>query len=260
MKLLLLEDDKLECKKFKDVATSKPDVEFVTITNSTKEAIQGVRRYMPEGIILDLELNNGSGSGFEFLQELKKMNLSVIPKIVVTTNVCSDSVYEYLHKNKVDFIFYKGQNNYSQENVINTLLLLKDFSNNDKSKLEIQYDNEDKEETERMLSNIINNELDLIGVGKHLAGRAYLHDSILYLIQYQGTENQIPTVKYLSAKYKKSASTISRNMQNAIISAWRISAPDDLEKYYTARINIESGVPTPNEFIYFYVDKVRKMV
>ncbi len=260
MKLLLLEDDKLECKKFKDVATSKSEVEFVTITNSTKEAIQSVRRYMPEGIILDLELNNGSGSGFEFLQELRKMKLSVIPKIVVTTNVCSDSVYEYLHKNKVDFIFYKGQNNYSHENVINTLLLLKDFNNNDNLNLEIQYNKEDKEETERMLSNIINNELDLIGVGKHLAGREYLHDSILYLIQNQGTENQIPTVKYLSAKYKKSASTISRNMQNAIISAWRISAPDDLEKYYTARINIESGVPTPNEFIYFYVDKVRKMV
>lgn len=260
MKLLLLEDDKLECKKFKDVATLKSEVEFVTITNSTKEAIQSVRRYMPEGIILDLELNNGSGSGFEFLQELRKMKLSVIPKIVVTTNVCSDSVYEYLHKNKVDFIFYKGQNNYSHENVINTLLLLKDFNNNDNLNLEIQYNKEDKEETERMLSNIINNELDLIGVGKHLAGRAYLHDSILYLIQNQGTENQIPTVKYLSAKYKKSASTISRNMQNAIISAWRISAPDDLEKYYTARINIESGVPTPNEFIYYYVDKVRKMV
>ena len=260
MKLLLLEDDKTECKKFKDLATSKPEIEFVAITDSTKEAIQTVRRQMPDGIILDLELNNGTGSGFEFIQELRKMKLSVIPKVVVTTNVCSDSVYEYLHKNKVDFIFYKGQNNYSQENVINTLLLLKDFNNNDNSIVEIQYDEENKEEIERMLSDMINKELDLIGVGTHLVGRAYLHDSILYLLQIQGTENQIPTVKYLSAQYKKSASTISRDMQNALISAWRISPPDELEKIYTARINIESGVPTPNEFIYFYVDKIRKML
>ena len=47
-------------------------------------------------------------------------------------------------------------------------------------------------------------------------------------------------------------------MQNAILYAWRISSIEDLTKYYTAKVNYETGVPTPNEFIYYYVNKIKK--
>ena len=51
----------------------------------------------------------GKGSGFDFLKGLQNLKLEKEPKIVVTTNVFSDSVYDYLHESKVDFIFYKKQ-------------------------------------------------------------------------------------------------------------------------------------------------------
>ena len=47
-------------------------------------------------------------------------------------------------------------------------------------------------------------------------------------------------------------------MQNAILYAWRISPIEDLATYYTAKINYETGVPTPTEFIYYYVSKIKK--
>ena len=31
-------------------------------------------------------------------------------------------------------------------------------------------------------------------------------------------------------------------------------------EYYTARVNYETGVPTPTEFIYYYADKIRKEI
>ncbi len=62
----------------------------------------------------------------------------------------------------------------------------------------------------------------------------------------------------LGGKYKRSTSTISRAMQNAILYAWRISAIEDLTTYYTAKINYETGVPTPTEFIYYYANKIKK--
>ena len=61
-------------------------------------------------------------------------------------------------------------------------------------------------------------------------------------------------------KYKKSSTTITNGIQNAIIHAWRITPPDDLVKYYTARINLDKGIPTPMEFIYYYVNKIKKEV
>lgn len=257
MKLLLIEDDKNECNKFIEISNKRNDVEFVGITDSDIEGLKYVKRYMPEGIVLDLELNNGQGSGFEFLKEIRKLKLTINPKIVITTNVCSDSVYDYLHENKVDFIFHKKQKNYSVENVINTLILLKGYKNN-ASTNENSIELNNNEERIKMISEKIDDELDLIGIASYLEGRKYFHEAILYLIMNEQEDGKPSIIQYLVSKYKKSSSTISRAMQNAILSAWRKSSIEDLNQYYTAKINYETGVPTPTEFIYYYVKKIEK--
>ena len=258
MKLLLIEDDIKECNIYKEINKARKDIKFVAMTGSDIEGLKYVKDYMPEGIILDLELNkgNGTGTGFNFLKELKQMKLTIMPKIVVTTNICSDSVYEFLHENGVEFIFYKKQNNYSQENVINTILLVRGYKSNimQEEKEEININNQDK------ISEKINKELDLIGISTHLQGRKYLHDSILYILENENSNHKVTVVQYLVGKYKKSNSTISRAMQNAILHAWRISSLEDLTTYYTAKINYETGVPTPTEFIYYYADKIKKQL
>ena len=151
--------------------------------------------------------------------------------------------------------FYKKQKNYSQENIINTLLLLRGYKNTSKV-INIE---EDDRKLEDAIVNKINKELDLIGIGTHLHGRKYLCDAIYFIIQ-SGDNSKVSIVQHLVGKYKKSSSTISRAMQNAILHAWRITPIEDLSKHYTARVNYETGVPTPTEFIYYYADKIRKEI
>lgn len=255
MKVLLIEDDERECAEYKRIIENNDNIKLVGITNSSSVAIKYVNSYKPDGIILDLELNNGEGSGFDFIENIMKQNIEQFPVIVVTTNIYSDSVYNFLHKNKVDFIFYKNQNTYSRENVLNTLLLLKAYEKSDKM---VDFKLDDNEEANDKLSDLINKELDLIGVGTHLKGRRYLYDSIYYIVENGGNGENISVIQFLVGKYKRSSSTISRAMQNAILHAWRISSLEDLSALYTARINYETGVPTPTEFIYYYADKIRK--
>ncbi len=256
MKILIVEDDQNECNKFKEYANKEPKVSIVATTNSETEALKLVKKHHPEGIILDLELNDGEGSGFDLLDELKTLSNTENLKIVVTTNVYSKSVYDYVHQNEVEFIYYKKQKGYSVEKVINTLLRLKGFKNSE-STLEIVNETT-KEDQEATIRKIINEELDEIGVSTHLQGRKYLEDSIYYVITNQDSQTRLSIVQYLIAKYKKASSTISKAMQNAILYAWRVSSLDDISEIYTARINHETGVPTPTEFIYFYADKVKK--
>lgn len=256
MKLILIEDEKKEQDKFKKLAEKMNDVTFVKITNSTEEGIKCLKENDIDGVILDLELNSGTGNGFEFLEKLKITKLSKIPKIVVTTNVYSDSVYDYLHQNKVDFIFYKKQENYNVENVINTLLLLNNYTNT--ASTDIKEIEEEKEKQEKLIAEKVNYELDLIGIASHLQGRKYLFDAITYLLSEEGENSQVSINQYLLSKHKRPTSTINRAMQNAIVRAWRVTAIEDLEKLYTAHINYNTGVPTPVEFIYYYVDKIKK--
>ena len=114
------------------------------------------------------------------------------------------------------------------------------------------------EKSENKISDCIYHELDLIGVNSKLKGREYIHDAILYLIQNENSN--ISVIQYLTKVYKKSATTITNGIQNAIIHAWRVTAIEDLTTYYTARVNYETGIPTTMEFLYYYRDKIKKMI
>lgn len=252
--ILLVEDDVNECQIYKNIAKNKEDISFVAITNSSTKALEELEIHKPDAVILDLELTDGEGSGFKFIEAIKDVPKDKLPKIVVTTNVHSNTVYDYCHSNNIDFVFYKKQNNYSRENIIDTLLLLRDYKTNKTVDVEI----EDSALEEKILTKI-NKEFDLIGIGTHLHGRKYLCDAIYFVLQTEDNSN-ISIVQNLVSKYKKSSSTISRAMQNAILHAWRITPIEDLSKYYTARVNYETGIPTPTEFIYYYAHKIRKEI
>ena len=117
---------------------------------------------------------------------------------------------------------------------------------------------EELKENENKISECIYHELDLIGVTSKLKGRQYIHDAIFFLIKNENTDENV--IRYLTKIYKKSNNTITNGIQNAIIHAWRVSSIEDLEKYYTARVNYETGIPTPMEFLYYYVDKIKKII
>ena len=71
---------------------------------------------------------------------------------------------------------------------------------------------------------------------------------------------QISVFQYLASRHKLLTSSISRAIQTAINEAWRTTAIEDLKTYYTAKINYHTGVPTPTEFIYYYTQKIKKMI
>ena len=260
MKILIIEDDVNDCNNFIECAKNRRDVKFVGITDSDTEGLNIIKRTFPEGIILDLELNNsktGHTDSLEFLANLKKLNLNYQPIIIVTTHVNSRRTYDILHRNGADLILYKDHPQYSSEYVLNKFINLRSVEN-EYSINTLNQVKEEKQEQEKIISDKIFYELDLIGVTAKMKGRQYIHDAILYLIQ--NPNNNINVIQHLTKKYKKSGNTITNGIQNAIIHAWRISSIDDLTTYYTARVNYETGIPTPMEFIYYYVDKIKKEV
>lgn len=257
MKILILEDDVGTCNDFINCIKSRDDIDLVGITDSDIEALKYVKLRHPEGIVVDIELNNstsGNTDSLEFLNELKKLNLNYNPIIIVTTYINSERTYDILHRNGVDIILYKNHPKYSCNHVLNKFIALRNTSPlNSVASLQ-----ENIVETENKISDLIYHELDLIGITPKLKGRQYAHDAILYLIT--NNESNINVIQYLTKIHKKSGNTITNGIQNAIIHAWRVSSLEDLSMHYTAKINYETGLPTPMEFIYYYVDKIKKLI
>lgn len=255
MKIIVIEDDLEECNKILECSKQRKDIELVGITDSDIDAIKLVKAKNVEGVMLDLELNdskNGNTDSFGFLDSIK--NIRNKPIVIVTTHVNSPRTYDLLHRNGVELILYKDHPGYSPNQAFNKLISLRKIV---EPVIENTVENEMKSQEERV-SECINNELDLIGITQNLKGRQYIHDAIMFLIQNEGSDESL--TQYLSKIYKKSSSTITNGIQNAIIHGWRVSAIEDLEKYYTAKVNYQTGLPTPMELIYYYVSKIKKMI
>ena len=253
IKLLLLEDNELESKAFQEFVSKIQDISLVATTNSSIEAISLVKQHSPHAIIVDLELHDGVGSGFEFLNQFKKLSLPVKPVILVTTNIISQFIYDKLHKEFVDLIFYKKQSDYSPKLVIDSLLLL--LPNGNKTTQETKDSSIVSTVKDPELCDRINHELDLVGISYKLKGREYLFEAIYYLLTKDDPD--ISVFQYLSSQYKLLTSSLGRAIQTAINHAWRTTAIEDLHTYYTAPVNYQTGVPTPTEFIYFFVKKLK---
>ena len=181
LNIILIEDDKAECARFEKYIKTRDDVNLIATTDSDIEGLELINKHLPDAIILDIELHNGTGNAnsFDLIETLQKTKFSKRPKIVVNTVVSSNTVYDYLHDKGIDLIFYKKQQNYSIENVINTLVLLSGYSEDTSLTGNIVV--EDTKENEQKISNIINDELNLPRLGLHTQRRKYFHDAIYHL-------------------------------------------------------------------------------
>jgi ActR/RegA family two-component response regulator len=260
MPLLLIEDDVAECVKFKDCSNRRTDITFVGMTGSSIEGMQLVKSRLPEGIILDLELNKGKGSGLQFLDDLKDVELARHPIVVVTTNSPAEVVYNHVHDNGAALVFYKRKPDYSPDMVLNHLLVLRKSLYAMSGELPDALQSlETPEERWERISKRIETELDLIGMSPKYKGRKHFHEAIELLISIDKGESE-SVINQVAAAHKTSYSAIIRTMQTAINDAWKSCAVEDLHTHYTARIDIRIGVPSPTEFIHFYADKIRKVM
>ena len=257
MKIIIIEDDINDCNNFMNCLKNRKDIEIVGITDSDVEGLQYVKSKRPDGIILDLELNNslsGNTDSLGFLTELKKLNLGYMPIVIVTTHIHSKRIYDMVHQNGADIILYKNHPRYSADYVLNKCISLNELT----PEKTIETLKEEIKESKEKISDHIIRELDLIGVPAKMVGRKYIHDAIMYLIENK--DDNINVIRYLTNVYKKSGNTITNGIQNAIIHAWRKTPVDDLLEYYKARIDPETGIPTPMEFIYYYVEKIEREI
>ncbi|HKM02299.1 MAG TPA: sporulation initiation factor Spo0A C-terminal domain-containing protein [Sedimentibacter sp.] len=249
--ILLVEDDKHSCNEFINTI-EEYDMTLVGVTNHANKAIEYIKDYLPDVIILDLELHNGTGSGFSVLVEIKQLGLATLPYILITTNNSSQLTYDSVRRLGGDYILAKYQNDYSAKNVLDFINIMKPtIMSRKKSHNTFFNDTTPALQTKRIV-NRINTMLNQIGISPKSIGYQYLVKAISVII-----EKPTPNVCSVVGKsFKKTESSVERAMQNAINKAWRTTDIDDLLYHYTARINSEKGVPTLTEFIYYFANKI----
>ncbi|MCM1159132.1 MAG: response regulator [Bacteroidales bacterium] len=253
LNIILIEDDKDTCKRFTECAETTDGVTILSATDSSSKALELVIEYLPDVVILDLELNQGKGNGLLFLQGLNDLSPDFKPFILISTNNSSSTIYEYARKLGADFIMFKHQQDYSEQKVLDFLIMMKEIIQQSHQHRHPGYAaHESPHKQEKRLNRLITMELDKIGISPKVIGYKYLTDAILLVIR----NRKCNLCASIGQKYGKTDSSVERAMQNAINKAWRTNDIDELLKHYTAKISSEKGVPTLTEFIYYYATKI----
>jgi len=258
MPIVVIEDDMAECARFSECILRREDIKLAGMTSRSDEGLKLVKYKMPEGIILDLELHSGTGSGLQFLAELKNTKTAFKPLVVVITNNTSKVIYEHIRDLGVDYIFSKRQEGYSPDTVLGVMLDLRkhlhtkrrDDLPNDLQTLETP------EELDLQIIKRIEIELDRIGINVKYNGRKYLEDAIFALITKKKGESDAVIYK-VAKKHATAYHNVLRAIDSVIKHAWKTSDVESLQKHYTMRVDYNTGHPKPTEFIHYYANKIR---
>jgi len=246
--ILLVEDDVAECRRFDDYIDGLEDVQLVATTNNAKQALEHATDCQPDAIILDLELHHGGGDGLSFLLALRRIELPYTPLVLVTTHNIHSMIHAQARRLGAAFIMAKTQEGYSAENVVDFLRDAREVIQGERQKVSDapELPGEKQKRQQKKLAA----EFDRLGISPKLLGRNYLIEYILLLI-----EDPSSTTNIIARKHGKTDKSVQNAMQNAINTTWANGDIEDLAKYYTARVNVDRGVPTTAEFVCHYRDK-----
>lgn len=119
--LLVVEDDEATCLEYEQVCKQYDDVFLIGTSAHAKEALKITEEFKPNAVVLDLELQKGSGNGIDYLTHFDDYMLKVKPFILVVTNNVSQITQSIVRNAGADFIIVKSQADYSVEMVVNFL-------------------------------------------------------------------------------------------------------------------------------------------
>ncbi|MCL2859615.1 MAG: response regulator [Oscillospiraceae bacterium] len=258
MSFILIEDNEEECLSYQNYFLTRDDIRLVATANSSEKGIEYVQTYIPDAIILDIELNIGRGSGIQFLNTLKNIKFDTLPLIAVITHIFDPETYNYAHMNGANFVIYKLKEDYSPQLVVEDLFALWKNRSNVKGTFNNNNNVESIAERRDRISSRIHAELNKFSMPSSLKGKGYIHDAILYDVLDEEKSQNMTASQYITIKHNaKSQSNITNNIQTAIEHAWDNTAPEELKKLYPIELSYKTIVPTPTQFISYISNKIK---
>lgn len=250
LNVLIVEDDENDCNALvAEINANSDKLCLAGVSKSSNGALDFIRNHKPHAVILDLELQGGCGDGMDLLDKLRFTLLSPKPYVIVNTNNSSKITRNAAKKLGADYEFAKWQKGYSPKAVINHLLLVMP---------EILGCAEEPQaplsecQLENKMRDFVQDEFNKLGVSAKNVGYGYLVDAVILAAK----GNNQNWGKIIGEKVGKNEDSVTHAMQYAINNTWTNADVNNLQKYYTAPLRKDKYVPTANEFIFFYKQRL----
>lgn len=255
-KIMLFVDDTLEYHQQLKKGNELQNTYEILFAEDGEKAIDKIKNYKVDILVLDLFIPIKDG-----IEVLKYMydNKIIIPKIICTTPIIQENMFQQLSAYAIDYILLKPFDETILLQKANTLFQI---SNKPKpeTNITINLTTDEKERLYRIqLEREITAVLHEIGIPAHIKGYLYLRTAILETFLNADYLGQITKVLYpeIAKKYMTTASRVERAIRHAIEVAWNRGNVDAIDEIFSYTISATKAKPTNSEFIAMISDKLR---
>ena len=238
IKILLIEDDIEKRLEFKSQLPFYPAYEICGETGSEKEGLLLINN--ADIVILDLELKEGNG--ISFAEKMRKLPI-LQPFVIVTTNICSESIHQYLRNElKIDFIYQKTNIGYSANRIFDIIEKVYKYH---------QYAKPQKISEKEQIKKLIYLELHNMGFPSNYIGTEYLAYALLYLAEHKGEPLQVTKSLYptVAQNYNTESVNVEKSIRTVIEKVWSTANLLTLSRYYPFEVKNINGRPSNSEFL-----------
>ena len=261
IRLLLVEDDKEDCKRLEEYTQEIEELEIVGVTGSAEQGIQMVKEMLPDVVIMDLELSEGDG--IDAIFRIRQLGLPFDPYILVTTNTTSQPTLQMVRDNGADFVVTKQTKGYGPKQVVNVILRTRKYlrkkadSPDISSRPVVEVVSQDARR--ERITRRIKTEMSYISLMPGKQGYRLIVDAVLIAIERPNNILMVTKDIYpaLAKKYGITSKNVERAIRSAIESAWNHAGEEALKQHCPELINSNRDKPTNKEFIYYLADKIR---
>lgn len=261
--VIIVDDNKEFCSILDDYLSCQEDIEVKGIAKNGIEALNLIKEYKPDLVILDIIMPQLDGLGV--LENIDSSNLNPAPKVIVLSAVGQDKITQRAISLGAEYYVIKP---FDMEVFIQRIRQTFNSS--------ILYEREELEvkETERPTKltivnttsiNSINIEQQItdimhqIGIPAHLKGYMFIREAISLVIKDMDILSSVTKELYpaIAEKYNSTPSRVERSIRHAIEVAWSRGQVEAINKLFGYTLRMDKDKPTNSEVIALLADRIR---
>jgi len=250
--VMIADDNREFCNLLSDFMSTQEDIQLVATANNGLDAVEKVREYRPDVLILDIIMPHLDGLGV-----LERLNQSGQhrPRVIVLTAFGQESITQQALRLGADYYVLKPFN-------IDVLIRrIRELQGLDSSVVSLQSAGKYivNEAPKIDLEAEITDMLHEMGVPAHIKGYQYLRFAIAMVVEDMSVLNSITKTLYpeIAIKFETTPNRVERAIRHAIETAWERSELEVINKMFRYTIRNDRGKPTNSEFIAMLADKLR---
>jgi two-component system response regulator (stage 0 sporulation protein A) len=251
IRVILADDNREFTELLQEYLNDQHDIEVVGVAFNGNDVLNLLNHTLPDVLILDIVMPHLDG--LAVLEQIRSMNLPVMPKIIMLTAFGQEEITKKAVELGASYYILKP---FDMEVLANRL---RQVAGQAPSVPNLQFRPPSLPPKGKNLDQNITNIIHEIGVPAHIKGYLYLREAITMVYNDVELLGSITKILYpeIAKKFNTTASRVERAIRHAIEVAWSRGNMESIGKLFGYTVSNSKAKPTNSEFIAMVADKLR---